>query len=61
MDTLPFKGVYVSASYSISNNTITVIMDENNEALANQEFDELLRKNGIQERSWIVDLVIRNE
>ena len=61
MDTLPYSGTYIQVTYTLSTNVIAVTMPQENLDAANKEFDELLRRNNIQDKNWIVDLVINGQ
>jgi|SRR5581483_5503077 len=60
-DSLPYTGTYIKVTYNIGTHNTTVILDRNNTSKANEEFNKLLQKNGIKDRSWIRDLVIISE
>lgn len=61
MDSLPYQGNYMRASYSISDNVVRVVLKGAFQTQGNTEFDNLLKKYGIQSRSWIPDLQITTE
>lgn len=61
IDTLPYEGSLIRVTYSIADNSVTVSLDSNNTASANNEFDQFLKRNNIEDRSWIQSLVIQSK
>lgn len=61
IDKLPYKGANFSISYDINNDIFILVLNQNNAMLANKEFDNFLLQNNIKDRSWISNLVVRQE
>lgn len=59
LDILPYTGTNFSLSYSYSKNVFTLVLNGQNQSLGNAEFDRFLQQQGIQNRSWIKNLVIQ--
>lgn len=58
---LPYEGQYFTFSYSFETNSFTLAFDQDNEDRANTEFDNFLKSNNIQDRSWFNDLRIESK
>ena len=56
---LPYKGSYFSLTFDYTTADFVVELNKSHLAEANQEFDAFLLKNGVQTRSWIKNLVIK--
>ncbi|MBI4004603.1 hypothetical protein HY358_00535 [Candidatus Roizmanbacteria bacterium] len=50
---VPYKGVNFSITHDYSIAKFIVIIPKAKEREGNQEFDEFLKKNGVEDRSWI--------
>lgn len=55
---LPHQGNNFSLSYDFDSNVYTAVISSANAVAGNQELDAFLRANGINDRSWMPDLVI---
>lgn len=58
-DSLPHQGAFFSATYKISTNTVTVVFVKEKAQEANLELDTYLKKFGVENRSWIQNLVVQ--
>lgn len=58
LNSLPYEGKHLLLSYNISTNRFVATMKKDDEANANDELDVFLRSNGIEDRSWIKNLVV---
>jgi len=58
---LPYQGTNFSMFYDIKKDIFTVILNSENVAAANKEFDVFLSDNNVQDRSWVLNLVIKRE
>lgn len=58
IDTLPYDGSFITVSYVISTNKIILVLQKDKQSEGNQEFDALLIRNKIENRSWLKSLVI---
>ena len=58
VDSLPYQGNYVSVSYTISDNKVHAVFNKDHQNEANQEFDQLIKQYGIEDKKWINDLMI---
>ena len=56
--TLPYNGTYSSLTYSVKTNKFTATISGANKKAADSELNTFLKKNGVEDRSWIPDLVI---
>lgn len=55
---LPKKGSFFSMSYNFKGSRFLAVLDKDNQARANEEFDRFLSENGINNRSWFRSLDI---
>lgn len=61
IDRLPYNGENFIMNYDIDEDRFVVVLNSNNLALANKEFDAFLAENKIGDRSWIKNLVVKRE
>ena len=54
---LPYSGTNFSLYYSYSINQFTLYINPTNQAAGNMEFDSFLKSNGIENRSWLPNLL----
>lgn len=54
----PYSGNNFKLSYDFQNNVFTVTINQNNQQAGNTEFDQYLKQNGIDNRSWITNLLV---
>jgi hypothetical protein len=54
---LPYQGSYISVYYTQDINQVVLMIDRNHQQEANAEFDALLAKYHISNRSWFPNLV----
>lgn len=52
----PYYGKNFAFFYSYSGNYFTLYVSPNNKVAGNAEFDQFLKQNGVENRSWIYDL-----
>ena len=55
---LPYSGSFFYLDFDFAKNTFVLTLDNNNVEKGNSNFDSFLKKNGIQDRSWIENLLI---
>jgi hypothetical protein len=55
---LPYNGSFFSFAYDFSKSSFILTLDKNNIAQGNNNFDVFLKTNGIQDRSWFINLII---
>ncbi len=59
INTLPYKGTNIYLSYSFTNFQFTLQENELEQEESEKEFNELLARYGIKDRSWLKNLVIQ--
>jgi hypothetical protein len=59
MDTLPYQGRFGRVVYTIDDNRVTLYFNPQQKEQALAEFDELLKRNGIESRDWVYNLFIK--
>lgn len=59
LDKFPYNGANFSLSYDYDKNLFTATVKSEDKNLGLAELDSFLLDNGIEERSWITNLVIR--
>jgi hypothetical protein len=61
LNKLPYQGKNFDINYDISTAVFRVKIRKENEVEGNKEFDQFLKENSINERSWIRNLEITEE
>lgn len=59
LEKLPYEGINFSMSYNYDEGLFIAIIKSSNKDIGLSELDSFLLDNGIEERSWITNLVIR--
>lgn len=58
---LPYTGRYFYFVYDFPKGSFVLTLDKNNITQGNSNFDAFLKTNGIQDRSWFINLVVVNQ
>lgn len=53
---LPYTGLLFSLSYDIDSDFFNLVINKNNTVGASEELNSFLKKNGVEEKSWIENL-----
>jgi hypothetical protein len=61
ISSLPYQGDYFSFSFDYTKNSFILALDKNHASQGNIAFNEFLKENYIEDRSWFANLTIVNK